>query len=81
MDQIYILPMKLWCDIAAENERKIEFYVINGAWKGSLENGNLFVEATSETCGNQTVVWRGKAPFGNADYNRAIEWIEEQIAA
>lgn len=80
----------IWCDVTSINEDgSIDFYVINGAWKGRYHNGTVFVEYTKATF-PAMLVWVGMAglrehddgkwsKFPDSYYNEAIHWIQEQI--
>lgn len=68
--------VSLWCDVESINEDgSINFWVINGAWKGRYHNGQVYIEYTKATIPGM-LVWVGNAP---GDYNYAIHWIQEQI--
>jgi len=68
--------VSLWCDVTSINEDgSINFYVINGAWKGRYHNGEVYVEYTKATFPGM-LVWIGDAP---GDHNHAISWIQERI--
>jgi len=68
--------VSLWCDVTGINEDgSIDFWVINGAWKGRYHNGEVYVEYTKATYPGM-LVWVGNAP---GDYNHAIHWIQDQI--
>ena len=58
----------IWC-IKREDGRT--FWVINGHW----------VYDPAGPPAASTLVWQGVAPFEERDYNAAINWIRDQIAA
>lgn len=67
----------IWCDVENINEDgSIDFWVLNGAWKGRYHNNTVFVEYTKATF-PAMLVWVGSAK--GIDYNEAIAWIQEQI--
>lgn len=74
--------VSLWCDVINRREDgTIEFDVINGAWAGTISPaGDVWVEHTNRTFRGNKIVWEGKAPFLESEYNEAIRWIEEQCA-
>lgn len=70
--------VSLWCEVNHTlDDGSIFFDVINGAWKGSVGDGKVHVEATDQWHDGD-VIWSGQAPF--SDYNEAISWIESEIA-
>jgi hypothetical protein len=72
--------VSLWCkSLGFADDGSEKFYVINGGWNGHYINGTVYVlgKHTFEAPGE--VVWRGNAPFGEHEYNDAIEWITKQI--
>jgi len=86
--------VELWCDgVKRRPNGTVSFYVINGAWNGALtKDGQLrinvpashdgrFKARTREEPGPYDIVWEGKAPFSDVEYNEAIQWIEGQIKA
>jgi len=67
----------LWCDGSKES-----FYVINGAWHGSiLENGDVIIKGVKKPMPLKgLIVWSGEIPVEYAhSYNGAIRWIESQL--
>lgn len=56
----------LWC----EEREDGTFWVINGHW--------IYNPADPQWPEN-TVVWKGVAPFEHDEYNEAINWIRDQI--
>lgn len=68
--------VSLWCDVVSINEDgSIDFDVINGAWRGRYNNGNVFVEYTKATFPGM-LVWVGSR---GSNYNEAIRQIQEEI--
>lgn len=68
--------VSIWCDVRSINEDgSIDFWVINGAWKGRYSNGQVFIEDTKKTVPG-ILVWVGEREEG---YNDVIPWIEEEI--
>lgn len=84
--------VSLWCNVRGINEDgSINFWVINGAWRGRYNNGQVYVEDDTESTFPGMLVWVGEAAglrehsdgkwskFPNSYYNEAIHWIQEQI--
>lgn len=61
-------PVTLWC----EKQEDGKFWVINGHWV--YEHGN-------PRWPGSVLTWKGVAPFGPREYNEAMSWIRDQIAA
>lgn len=73
--------VELWVtDLEFHDTGRISFYVINGAWSGSLLDGSVYVNQT-KTSFPGDILWEGRAPFGHERYNEAIAWITEQIGS
>lgn len=71
--------VNLWCRLEDEYPNgRLKFWVINGAWQGSILNGKMTIEGAGEIS-DAEIVWKGDAPFREAEYNEAIKWIEDQI--
>lgn len=69
--------VSLWCDVDSINEDgSIDFYVINGAWKGRYDNGKVFVDYTKATFPG-FLVWVGQKA---GDYNDVMPWIQDRIS-
>lgn len=79
-DQFYLKG--LWCEFHRElTQRRVKFEVINGQWEGEYDptSETVYVLFTKETIQVGPILWVGKAPFSDHQYNAAIAWIEEQI--
>lgn len=76
--------VELWCEVENRVGRRIDFYVINGAWRGSIEGDAVTVTGCVGNGAKHMpgrVLWEGSAPFSHRDYNAAIAWIGEQVEA
>jgi hypothetical protein len=72
----------LWCeDAGLTRTGKQRFYVINGAWEGTIDDdGNVYVKETRETYPGGLVFWRGFAEGrGDEDYNEVCEWLKKKL--
>jgi len=68
--------VSIWCSIYREYDTgTITFYVINGAWSGTLKDGFIYIKG--EKISEGEVLWKGICPHD--DYNEAIPWIQEQV--
>jgi hypothetical protein len=68
--------VNLWCSVNSINEDgSIDFWVLNGAWRGRYNNGNVFVEYTEATFPG-ILVWVGQR---GGNYNDVIPQIQEEI--
>lgn len=73
--------VRLWASIEkTDPDGRIHFFVKNGQWAGTFKGGNVYVEETERTYGDNVILWRGSTPFHWEEYNEAISWIEGQIA-
>ncbi len=73
----------LWCEGTPKPRKdgSVPFYVINGAWSGTLRDGRVFTDRYGNDCGPGAILWAGKVPAPHGrDYNSAIAWIEQQLA-
>ena len=72
----------LWCeqhDVLSDG--RIAFKVINGLWTGIYDpkKYEVYVNYTKETHYGK-LIWQGRAPFDEYEYNDALKWINEQVA-
>ena len=72
--------VSLWCEVRRRHKNgRIDFYVINGAWEGHIQNGMVHVDATKHKAPGE-ILWEGEVPTHlSYDYNEAIPWIQEQL--
>lgn len=69
--------VRIWC---TGTEKR--FSVINGGWNGRLKDGLVYIAGDQKPTANGEVLWRGVVPAEHAgDYNTAIAWIRQEIAA
>ena len=59
----------LWC-VKREDGKKL--WVINGHWS---------YDPSDPQWPDSALIWEGVAPFEHSDYNEAINWIRDQVAA
>lgn len=70
----------LWCAHEGfTDDGAIKFYVINGAWHGSIQGEVVCIDATKKSFNGNHIVWQGKAPYSDRQYNEAMEWIQRQV--
>lgn len=72
--------LSLWCKsdgVTKEGHQK--FFAINGYWNGTFDGSQVYVDRTEKVYPAE-ILWQGKAPFAESEYNEAMEWIRGQIS-
>lgn len=72
-----------WCQFERHRpDGGFDFHVISGGWYGVYRDGEVFLDNAGELSWlSAQIVWVGTVPRKlSFDYNRALAWIEEQIA-
>lgn len=69
--------VSIWASVTRRHpDGRISFDVYNGAWRGSIKDGVVHVNATKADFPAE-ILWQGRAPMSG--YNDVIPWIEQQI--
>ena len=79
----------LWCvDRGFTPEGGLKFWVINGHWAGTYRNGRVTIGyddddneagAPRGTHYPGKLLWRGRTPFRDEDYNEAMSWLRSYL--
>ncbi len=70
----------IWGRCTGVGQKHISFHVLNGYWDAKLDLETLTVNHGFGSYQAAPILWVGKAPFRDHQYNEAIDWIRSQLA-